>query len=133
MRAHRTPPVCGNRPRTNQQTAKVPGPRLLSRGTIDDNRKSRGSCAMIRNLGCALMLATFFFVDTTHAQQLDTSMSHKQIIASILKECHELYARSVGECACAPDRNKEGARSNKVVKDLPESFKPFCTRKDVTL
>lgn len=88
---------------------------------------------MIRNLGCALMLATFFFVYTTHAQQLDTSMSDKQIIASILKECHELYARSVGECACAPDRNKEGTRCNKLVKDLPESFKPFCTRKDVTL
>ncbi len=88
---------------------------------------------MIRNLGCALMLAAFLFLHSAHAQQLDTSMSDKQIVTNILKECHELYARSVGDCACAPDHNKGGTRCNKVVKDLPESFKLFCTRKDVTL
>ena len=88
---------------------------------------------MVRNLACALMLATLLFANDVRAQHLDTSMSDKQIIANILKECHELYARSVGDCACATDRNKEGTRCNKVVRDLPESFKPFCTRKDVTL
>ena len=88
---------------------------------------------MIRNLGCALTLATFSFLGTAHAQQLDTSMSDKQIITNILKDCHELYAHSVGDCACAPDRTKEGTRCHKALKDLPESFKPFCTRKDVTL
>jgi hypothetical protein len=88
---------------------------------------------MLRNLGCALTLTTFLFVGTAHAQQLNTSMSDKQIVTNILKECHELYARSVGDCACATDRNKEGTRCNKAVKDLPENFKPFCTRKDVTL
>ena len=88
---------------------------------------------MIRNLGCALALANLLFATTAQAQQLDTSMSDKQIITNILKECHELYARSVGDCACAPDRNKEGTRCNKVTKDLPETFRPFCTRKDVTL
>ena len=88
---------------------------------------------MIRTFACALALANLLLASPAHAQQLDTSMSDKQIVANILKECHELYARSVGDCACAPDRNKEGTRCNKVVKDLPESFKPFCTRKDVTL
>ena len=88
---------------------------------------------MFRNILCALMLAASLFAGNALAQQLDTSMSDKQIIANILKECRELYGRSVGDCACAPDRNKEGTRCNKVVRDLPESFKPFCTRKDVTL
>ena len=88
---------------------------------------------MIRNLACTLMLAASFLPAAAAAQQLDTSRSDKQIIANILKECHELYARTVGDCACAPDRNKEGTRCNKVIKDLPDSFKPFCTRKDVTL
>jgi hypothetical protein len=41
--------------------------------------------------------------------------------------------RSVGTCACADDRMRDGTRCNKVVKELPESFKPFCNRKDVTL
>ena len=88
---------------------------------------------MVRILACAITLASFLFAAAVDAQQLDTSMSDKQIIANILKECHELYARSVGDCACAADRTREGSRCNKVVKDLPESFKPFCTRKDVTL
>ena len=88
---------------------------------------------MLRNLLCAPMLAAIMFASHARAQQIDTSMSDKQIVANILKECHELYARSVGDCACAADRTKEGTRCNKVVKDLPESFKPFCTRKDVTL
>lgn len=88
---------------------------------------------MIRHLACSLVLATLLIAGPLRAQQINTSMSDKQIIANILKECRELYARSVGDCACAPDRHKEGTRCNKVVKDLPESFKPFCTRKDVTL
>jgi hypothetical protein len=88
---------------------------------------------MIRNLVSVLVLLNLLLAGAARAQQLDTSMSDKQIVSNILKECHELYARSVGDCACAADRNKEGTRCNKVVKDLPESFKPFCTRKDVTL
>ncbi len=88
---------------------------------------------MIRNLLCALICANLLFTSTARAQQLDTSMSDKQIIANILKECRDLYARSVGDCACAADRNKEGTRCNKFISALPESFKPFCTRKDVTL
>jgi hypothetical protein len=70
---------------------------------------------------------------TARAQQIESSLSDRQIIANILKECRDLYMRSVGPCACAEDRKREGTRCNKVVKDLPESFKPFCARKDVTL
>ena len=88
---------------------------------------------MDRKLVSAIVLVTLLFAGAARAQQIDTSMSDKQIIANILKECRDVYARTVGDCACAPDRNKEGTRCNKVVKDLPESFKPFCTRKDVTL
>ena len=88
---------------------------------------------MVRIFVCALALSNLLLAATTRAQHLDTSMSDKQIVANILKECHELYARTVGDCACAADRNKDGTRCNKIVKDLPESFKPFCTRKDVTL
>lgn len=88
---------------------------------------------MTRDLACSLVLTMVLFAGPLRAQQIDTSMSDKQIIANILKECRELYARSVGDCACAPDRHKEGTRCNKIVKDLPDSFRPFCTRKDVTL
>ena len=88
---------------------------------------------MVRKLVCALVFATLPLAGNVRAQQLDTSMSDKQIVANILKECRDLYTRSVGDCACAADRTREGTRCNKVVKDLPDSFKPFCTRKDVTL
>ena len=87
---------------------------------------------MVRSLGYAFVLATFVLVPA-QAQQFDTTMSDRQIIASILKECRELYMKSVGACSCADDRHKEGTRCNKAIKDLPESFKPFCTRKDVSL
>ena len=72
-------------------------------------------------------------VSAASAQQIDTSMSDRQIVTAILKECRDLYMRSVGSCACADDRTRDGTRCNKVVKELPESFKPFCNRKDVTL
>lgn len=70
---------------------------------------------------------------SAHAQQIESTLSDRQIIDNILKECRELYRRSVGPCACAEDRNREGARGNQVIRDLPESFKPSCTCKDVTL
>ena len=72
-------------------------------------------------------------VSAASAQQIDTSMSDRQIVTAILKECRDLYMRSVGSCACADDRTRDGTRCNKLTKDLPESFKPFCNRKDVTL
>ena len=87
---------------------------------------------MLRVLIAALVLVNFA-VTPARAQQIDTSQSDRQIIASILKECRGLYMKSVGACACADDRNKEGTRCNKVIKGLPDSFKPFCARKDVTL
>ena len=46
---------------------------------------------MARILVCALVLANLLFVAASRAQQLDTSLSDKQIIANILKECRELY------------------------------------------
>jgi hypothetical protein len=70
---------------------------------------------------------------TAQAQQIESTLSDRQIITNILKECRELYMRSVGPCACAEDRLRDGTRCNKLVKDLPETFKPFCARKDVTL
>ncbi len=87
---------------------------------------------MFRLVVTALVLVNVMLV-ATQAQQLDTSQSDRQIITNILKECRELYMKSVGACACADDRAKEGTRCNKAVKDLSESFKPFCIRKDVTL
>src|ERR1700694_131969 len=79
------------------------------------------------------VLAISLMVSSASAQQLATSMSDKQIVANILKECRDLYMRSVGNCACADDRNRDGTHCNKIVKGLPESFNPFCNRKDVTL
>jgi hypothetical protein len=133
MRASRTALVCGNPARKPHRQANFQGINWRLRDTRRRNRKLRGNCAMLRNLLCAPMLAAILFAGHARAQHIDTSMSDKQIITNILKECHELYARSVGDCACAADRTKEGTRCNKIVKDLPESFKPFCTRKDVTL
>lgn len=80
---------------------------------------------------CALLFTLLAL--TAQAQQIESTLSDRQIIANILKECRELYMRSVGPCACAEDRMREGTRCNKVIRDLPESFKPFCTRRDVTL
>ena len=80
-----------------------------------------------------VFIANLISVSSSFAQQINTSLSDKQIIANILKECRELYMRSVGACACAEDRNREGTHCNKVLKELPENFKPFCNRKDVTL
>ena len=86
---------------------------------------------MIRVIASAFAIA--LAVPPAFAQHIDTSMSDRQIVAAIIKECRDLYMRSVGTCACADDRTREGTRCNKVTKDLPETFKPFCNRKDVTL
>lgn len=88
---------------------------------------------MFRILVSVPVLAMSLIASSAPAQQINTSMSDRQIIANILKECRDLYMRNVGSCACADDREREGTRCNKLVKDLPESFKPFCNRKDVTL
>jgi hypothetical protein len=91
---------------------------------------------MLRSLSLAPFFAFLFclaFAIQSRAQQLDTSLSDRQIVANIMKECEELYSRSIGPCACANDRHREGSRCNKVIKDLPETFKPFCHRKDVTV
>jgi hypothetical protein len=86
---------------------------------------------MIRVIASVFLLA--LAVSPASSQQLDTSMSDRQIVNAILKECRDLYMRSVGTCACADDRTREGTRCNKMVKELPGSFKPFCNKKDVTL
>ena len=88
---------------------------------------------MFRVLVSAPMLAMCFFVSLAPAQQIDSSTSDRQIIANIIKECRELYMRSVGSCACAEETTRNGAGCAKVVKDLPDSFKPFCKTKDVSL
>ena len=41
--------------------------------------------------------------------------------------------RSVGSCACADARTRESGHCAKALKDVPETFKPFCSRKDVSL
>jgi hypothetical protein len=87
---------------------------------------------MNRVLFAAFVLTILAFVPS-HAQEINTSMSDRQIIANILKECREEYMRTIGACACADDRNREGTRCNKLIKEMPESFKPFCSRKDVSL
>ena len=87
---------------------------------------------MVRSHTFAIALALLLLAPA-QAQQIDTSMSDKQIVAEILKECRDLYMKSVGACACADDRNKDGTRCNKAIKEMPESFKPFCSRKDVSL
>jgi len=87
---------------------------------------------MARILACVLMLASFTFAPA-RAQQLDTSLSDKQIVTKILKDCRELYVRAVGACACVDERTRNSPNCAKVLRELPESFKPFCSRKDVTL
>jgi len=88
---------------------------------------------MFRILVASLVLATLTFTSPARAQQLDTSLSDKQIVANILKECRELYVRAAGSCACADERTRNSPHCEKILKDLPQSFKPFCSRKDVTL
>jgi len=88
---------------------------------------------MARFLLCASILANLFFLSSAGAQQINTSMSDKQIVANILKECRELYVKAAGNCACADERTRNSPHCEKVLKDLPESFKPFCNRKDVSL
>ena len=134
-------PPCPNRERfrlatrihTNPADKQDSAAYTAVQGAQKDEKVKWGKSAMVRISVYALVLANLLSAGTARAQHLDTSMSDKQIVTNILKECHELYARTVGDCACAADRTKDGARCNKVVKDLPESFKPFCTRKDVTL
>lgn len=87
---------------------------------------------MPRILVCVLALATFAFVPA-RAQQLNTSLSDKQIIVNILKECRDLYVRAAGNCACADERTRNSPNCAKVLRELPETFKPFCSRKDVSL
>jgi hypothetical protein len=85
---------------------------------------------MFRIVVCALVLANILFTALAKAQQIDTSLSDKQIVAKILEECRELFMRTVGSCACQNNHARNGSRC---AKDLPEGFKPFCSRKDVTL
>lgn len=101
-------------------------------GAKKTTRETKEESAMARILACVLMLASFTFAPA-HAQQLDTSLSDKQIVANILKDCRELYVRAAGTCACADERTRNSPHCEKVLKDLPPSFKPFCSRKDVTL
>jgi hypothetical protein len=86
---------------------------------------------MLRIAG-ALMVA-LLIATAARAQQINTALSDRQIIANILKECRELYMRGVGACACADERARASPRCYQALKDLPDSFKPFCTRKDVSL
>jgi len=88
---------------------------------------------MVRVLVSVPTFVVCMFVSLAPAQQIDTSMSDRQIIASILKECRELYMRSVGSCACADETTRSGPGCAKAVRDLPDSFKPFCKTKDVSL
>jgi hypothetical protein len=85
---------------------------------------------MFRHSVLALLIGNLLLFAHPAGAQLDTSLSDKQIIAKILEECRQLYMRSVGACACQPERARNGSRC---AKDLPETFKPFCNRKDVTL
>ena len=88
---------------------------------------------MLRVILSVPVFVACLFVSLAPAQQIDTSASDRQIIAAIVKECRELYMRSVGTCACADENVRGSAGCAKAVKDLPESFKPFCRNKDVTL
>ncbi len=88
---------------------------------------------MFRIMLCALVLANVLFAALAQAQQIDTTLSDKQIVGKILEECRKLYLRAAGSCACADERTRDTARCAKILKDIPETFKPFCFRKDVTL
>src|SRR5215470_15392928 len=87
---------------------------------------------MPRILSGAFALACLCTISTAHAQ-LESNLSDRQIIANILKECRELYVAAAGNCACADERTRNSPNCAKVLSALPETFKPFCTRKDVTL
>jgi hypothetical protein len=88
---------------------------------------------MLRLSAGLLVFALSLFATSASAQQLESSLSDKQIIANILKECRELYLRAAGNCACADERTRNSPNCAKVLQEMPDSFKPFCTRKDVTL
>jgi hypothetical protein len=88
---------------------------------------------MFRILAGSLALANLLFASPARSQQINTSMSDRQIVANVLKECRDLYVRAAGSCACADERTRNSPRCEKVLKELPESFKPFCSKKDVTL
>jgi hypothetical protein len=88
---------------------------------------------MFRIVACALVLANFLLASTAKAQHFDSSLSDKQITAKILQECRELYVRAAGSCACADERTRHSPHCAKILKDFPDTFKPFCSRKDVTL
>ena len=87
---------------------------------------------MIRVLASAILLAFLLPAPPVRAQ-IDTSLSDRQIIANILKECREEYMRTIGPCACADNRTRGEAPCVHALKDVRDGFKPFCTRKDVTL
>jgi hypothetical protein len=88
---------------------------------------------MFRILAGSLALANLLFASQARSQQINTSMTDRQIVANILKECRDLYVHAAGSCACADERTRNSPRCEKVLKELPESFKPFCSKKDVTL
>src|ERR1044071_2077368 len=78
---------CRQSARPNPQTNKFSMRRLTFRGTKRRRQERRGNRTMVRNLVSALALLNLLFAGTARAQQLDTSMSDKQIVANILKEC----------------------------------------------
>jgi hypothetical protein len=89
---------------------------------------------MIRGfVGCFFLAILFVSGAVSAQQQLDTSLSDRQIIANILKECRDLYMRSAGNCACADERTRNSPHCVKTLQTLSSDFKPFCNRKDVTL
>ena len=88
---------------------------------------------MFRVLVSVPMLAMSLIASPAPAQQINTSMSDRQIIGIILKECRDLYMRNVGNCACADERTRNSAQCTKVLQNVPVDFKPFCKNKDVTL
>jgi len=88
---------------------------------------------MFRIVACVFVLVNLLLASTAKAQHLDSSLSDKQIVAKILQECRELYLRAAGSCACADERTRNAPHCAKILEDLPDIFKPFCSRKDVTL
>src|SRR5262249_40064113 len=146
MRHLRIPPIAAADPRTQPERTFIsaahafaamerkttPPRRHRLPHTVFHSTKTKRKTFMLR-IGLAVFVFETLACLPARAQQIDTSLSDRQIIANIIKECRDLYMKSVGACACADDRHKDGTRCNKVIKDLPESFKPFCTRKDVSL
>ena len=87
---------------------------------------------MLRLAIGSLLLAQLASIPV-NAQQIDTTSTDRQIVAQILKECRELYMPAVGSCACADERTRNSAGCVRALKEVPDTFNPFCKSKDVTL